>query len=613
MTEQILRNPNTDAEVATFDEEENEHFPRDGVATVGQTAIEATVRTSALQAEVGVSPAYETIEAAIEVMEQDAYTSWLAMQDAYDSSSQAEQQRIDELMEGFTALVDAAEEEGQKPPSLTVLFETVEGIPEQYKTSVLANEAITAKIEAAENELERYAPEKAAEIAQKAAKLEAGLDYDKTVAQAYVDVDDPTPFEGSRVSSINILYDVGKVVRVRKLLESNSPLTFQQLKSVENSLKALASDFENKGLMREGGDVVDEETPMLTDDELSSIEAHIEDVYQLRTKYKSFDRNIRNKVQGVLDLTRQMKDKDDDVPADLDGIFTQAKIRHNEGLGLAMNRRLIQKLKELPADEIETDINSEAYAGLIEEARSVDSFAALQQLEISGSFEKLPFDLSESELKLFLLRSVPAAAIASVERISFRALTKEEDEEDNTRGLHVWSEELGGSEIIISDTKVHEHYQNILELFGDVPFAKQYAQERAKERMFRSIVHEFGHELHEILPLASLKRWEDQRSTDQTNITPYVKDRHDSKHRHRYMEDFADTMTLFINQPEELMVISPTRFYAMRQIFEEIMPIYPEITAKLQIRRIANDKAERLRSGISDEEARSTYLSHESA
>lgn len=57
---------------------------------------------------------------------------------------------------------------------------------------------------------------------------------------------------------------------------------------------------------------------------------------------------------------------------------------------------------------------------------------------------------------------MPTAALASVKCIQFRPMTQEEDKEDNTLGLHAWSDELGGSEIIISDAKVCERYQDIL-------------------------------------------------------------------------------------------------------------------------------------------------------
>jgi hypothetical protein len=77
------------------------------------------------------------------------------------------------------------------------------------------------------------------------------------------------------------------------------------------------------------------------------------------------------------------------------------------------------------------------------------------------------------------------------------------------------------------------------------------------------------------------------------------------------MEDFADTVALFINRPEELILTSPNRFNGMRQIFGEFMPHYAA-TQELQDQRIGTDRIFRSRIGISDLAAKHTYLSHES-
>lgn len=600
MTEQFPHNPTIDPTL---------------VAPMGHRVIEAAAVAANSQAEVESTPTYATIESTIEALEEEANSNstWETMNNAYEASSDEVKQKIDQLEEDYGAAVQRAEDQGEERPSLVSFLSTAEDIPEEFKTGMLAYEASTVKIEAAEKELEKHAPEKAAAVTQKAAELEASLDYDEVVAQAYADDDDTTPFEGDRLSSINLLSDVSKVIGVRKLLESDTPLTYQRLKSVEHSLETSAAEFAEKGLIREQGEAVAEMASPLTDEQIAGVEAHIKDVYELRTKYKKFDGTLQKKTQAALGLTRQMKERDEEVPTDPDELYTRAKVIYNDGLRAAVNRRLTQKLKELPAEEFEADVNSEAYTQLIEQARGTDVAEALKRLEVSGSLENLPFEFSEAELKLFLLTSVPAAALASVKRVQFRPMTQEEDKEDTSLGLHKWSDELGGSEIIISDVKVRERYQDILELFGDDPNAEQYAQLSARNTMLHTITHEFGHELHEILPVAALKRWEEQRASDPTNITAYVKSRYDSDHMHRYMEDFADTMALFINQPEILTVISPTRFNAMQQIFEEVMPLYPEATKKLQDRRISVDRTARLSRGMSDELVRSTYLSHETA
>lgn len=197
-------------------------------------------------------------------------------------------------------------------------------------------------------------------------------------------------------------------------------------------------------------------TRPLTEEQITGIEGNIKDLYELRTKYKKLDGIIRRKIQAVLGLAFQIKECGEEVPTDLEELYTSAKVIYNDRLSAAVNCRLTQKLKELPADEFEADINSEAHARLIEHVKGTDVAEGLKRLEVSGSFENLPFDFNEEELKLFLLTSVPAAALASVKRIQFRPMTQEEGKEDTTLGLHTWSKELDGSEIIISDLKLRE-------------------------------------------------------------------------------------------------------------------------------------------------------------
>ncbi len=550
-------------------------------------------------------PEYVLIEESIEALDQEARLAWETWSNAYEAAPDEAKQRIDKFREDFYIATTEAAEKGEAQPSLSSFLAAAEGLPEEYKTGALAYDSVATKIESAARELENHAPEKAIELAKKVKTLEASLDYDKVVTEAFAD---------DGIESINLLYDVCKVIAVRKLLDNPSSLGYYQLKSVEQSLSEYKQNWRERGFLSEEA-YKPTEAPAVTlsAKQLAGIEAHINDAYSVRTKYKKFDDlddNIRSKTHAVLSLAHQIKEAEE-VPQNLDDIFMRSGATYNEQLTSALNKRLVQKLSELPAAEFETEIDSEGYAKLVEQARAIDAVEALKNIEVSGSFEGLPFEYSEAELKLFLLASVPAAALAPVKRIQFRPMTKEEYEGDTTSGLHKWSEELNGSEIIISDAKIREYYEYIRELMGDHENAETMATLSAKTECQALIIHEFGHALHEALPVAALKRWEEQRATDQTNVTAYVKHRHDSNHHYRYMEDFADTMALFINQPEKLIIISPVRFNAMRQIFEEFMPSYADVAQKMQEHRITADRMFRASKGLNDEDARNTYLSHE--
>jgi hypothetical protein len=551
------------------------------------------------------------IEASIEAIDQEADLAWEQMNIAYESGSESQKQNIDELLESYDTSAAEAAEKDEVQPSLSSFLEGAD-VPEGYRAGALAYESSMTKTEAAEAELEKHTPEKAAEVKAQAAKLTASLNYDKVVAAAFADDDSPNTLGGIRHASISLLYDVGQAIGVAKLLEQGGSMpSYSMLQSVERTLTSYADDWKEKGLLKEKtADSVETNGFVLSAEQITEIETHITDVYAIRNKYKNLDGDIQRKTQHVLRLSHLVQAEQ---PNNVTDLFQRNGVIYNEGLSAAINRRIVQKLGELPSSEFETDITSGAYAHLMEQARMVNAAEALQDFEISGSFENLPFAYSEDELKLFLLSSIPVAAFIALKRLQFRTMTKEEDKEDNTLGFHTWSEELGGSEIVISVAKVREHYEYIRELMGQDKDAEAAAQLSAKNTMLHAITHEFGHALHEALPVAALKRWDEQRTSDRTNITAYVRNRFDNNHHHRYMEDFADSMAMFINKPEVLTVISPIRFNAMQQIFEEYMPLYPEVTKKLQERRISIDKTVRASKGTSDAKLKSLYLSHEAA
>jgi hypothetical protein len=558
-------------------------------------------------------PEYVVIESQIDQFDQEANEYWGQMNAAYESADDATKLRIDQLQDNYEAAANEADQKGEAEPDIHSFFEAAGDIPEDYKVGALAAVAISKKIEAVEAELENHASEKAAGVAAQARELEASLDYDKAVSDAFADDDRTTPHEeGIRLSSINRLYEVSRIIAVQKLLESSPPLSYQELKSVEHSLSTTRTKWEEHGLLKDNtdGESKDGENVPLLLDQITDIEAHLTEVSVIRSKYKIFDSPTISQMVSILYFTHQIKESEE-LPGSIDDIYGRSHVVYNEGLATALNNRLVQKLQELPAHEFDGDIGSEGYAQFVEQAREIALADAHKNLEISGSIENLPFEFSETELRLFLITSVPAVALKSVKRIQFRPLSDEEDEVDNKLGIFRHSKELDGWEIVVSDVKVKENYEDTLKYYAEYDDAEDIALHHAKTQMLRTITHEFGHALHEVLPVAALKRWEDKRVTDPTNITAYVKSRHDEDHPHRYMEDFADSMAKFIVSPAELSLTSSVRYEAMQEIYEEYMPLYAAVTQKKQEGIIAHDKKFRSSVGESDEEARKRYLSHE--
>ena len=87
----------------------------------------------------------------------------------------------------------------------------------------------------------------------------------------------------------------------------------------------------------------------------------------------------------------------------------------------------------------------------------------------------------------------------------------------------------------------------------------------------------------------------------------------DSQHYHREMEDFADSLKLFVDKPAILQIISDKRFQAMRLIYETFMPNY-EANLKIQQDKKILDQLQLKEAGVtSDQVTIDTYLSHEAA
>ena len=168
------------------------------------------------------------------------------------------------------------------------------------------------------------------------------------------------------------------------------------------------------------------------------------------------------------------------------------------------------------------------------------------------------------------------------------------------------------AEIVISTTQI----RNVLDRYKSACAGTGFdsiAVAATKCAVNRTLLHEFGHSLHAVLPYAALKDWQDAATSDKTKITKYVKDMDDSQHYHREMEDFADSLKFFVDKPAILQIISDKRFQAMRLIYEAFMPNY-ENTLKIKQAKKILDHLQLKEAGItSDQAMRDTYLSHEVA
>lgn len=565
--------------------------------------------------EASVRPPYEAIEDLIKAEYELSHAAHDSTFDVFEQASSAERIALEEFDEKCGAAQVESEEKGTEPPKMSALLDSIPNIPDDYKKAIVTCEQSEAKIQKLEDELEQYAPEKAEAVLQKARDLEARLDYDKLVAVAFGDKDEAGKskrFNPLTLSPMNILSDAGEVIGTRKILQKNPELSYKDLGFADKSLTTLEKEWAEQGLLKEipAETIEDDEGASHIPEFLEDTRELLQDVSTIRAKYGKYDREAKEKIRNTSLTLDAFKDATA-VPDDIFELYSNRGIVANNALFDAVVKRIERQLGEIPASEIETDPGSDKYKELVHEARSIDAGEVFRNIEIDANLDSLPFDYDLKDLGILLISSVPASALASIKRIQFRPLTKEEDAEDNTLGVHRTSKELGGDEIVISDAKVEEDYRKFIELFGNSADAKELAAVSARSKMQHTIVHEFGHALHSVLPNAALMRWEENIVGDKTNITPYVKSRHESDHEHRYMEDFSDSMALFTTRPEELALTSPDRFAAMEEIFREYMPTYSKITEPFINSRLYSVKNIRERKGISEEEARATYLLHD--
>lgn len=527
---------------------------------------------------------------------------------AHASASPEEQEVMSEFESVFEAAILHAEVHDEPEPQVSSFILGFKGLPETYKEIALEYDSASSQLNATK---EKYKPEKVAIAVEKLKMLDARLDGDAVVAAAFEvdDLTEITEIEAKR-RSFNVLYEIGRelnsIEHLRQKLGSLGDLTFDRVEAIGHALERYEQKWHARGILQEVDKVVDEkELAERFPEHMVGVRDRIDRVAKLRGRYRgiyNYDEWVKEQAVGdfitEIEKVNDALEEDHSAPAD---------ILCRGALGAALAKRLEQKVKELPADDY-APVDSKHYVELAERARSLDVGEVVANLEVAGSFEDLPFEYSERDVRFFLATSMPASAVSAIRRITFRPIDPEKDrvkENENTLGFHYWSRD-GESEIVISPAKISENYQKVRELLlkeGGAD-AEELAIELARTEMEYGLSHECAHVLHRTLPIAALERWTQLTAADQTKITQYVAMRYTTKDEGRYMEDFADTAALFACQPHELSVTSPVRFEAMKQIYQEFMQ--PEYFKFLQERQQFTSHLNKKWSTA--EEAKEAYL-----
>ncbi len=507
-------------------------------------------------------PGYAAVKEALDELEERATPTAEAIGSFYRSAPPDIQLIIDKLEEDYICAVNAARDEGKPQPDWYSAAAAIGGLPEEFIANIIALESFEAEAAILNDELQRHAPEKAREVAKKAASIEACFNYEKMAAEMFAGGDETDP----SWEALRILDDIALVIAARELLSWTTELPeFYRLEHFEEILSCYEEDWYSRGLL--------ELTPTNSHNSTSlhmpsrqwlAMKKQAEKAYEVIEKY-GYALRSRESKESIWRFGRltDCLAEEQKMP-DVEDVFTFHRGRvYNEQLARHVHE---EAAKRLPAHNFEMDIDSSAYETLVEKMRAIDANEALDNIEIVGSLDTLPFEYSKAELRSFLLKALPPLALKAVRRIVFRPMTEEENKEGRVAGLARRLQSLGGVEIIISNESIHrtyEYYQH-----------HAAAREIAKYDMEETIVHEFAHALENEIPVAALKYWE-ECTADMVYVTDYVKDYFEQDHPHCYSEDFAESMALYVMSPGQLFDKSPLRYMAMDRILKDLRKAPP--------------------------------------
>ena len=521
--------------------------------------------------ETAPTPRYVTLETSLEVLDEQARPILEHVDVVYESAPDEVKQRIEALGEMIDTANELASENGTPQPAWSSFFEAAQDVPEEWKAGMLAYEALANEAERILAELDECGPEKAAVVLGKAEKLEARLDYEKLIKEAF---ETEHEYAGPHPKTVKLLEDISWAVAMRKNLAETPELpTYSQLSSIESYLLRLEEMWSERGILKESLEETSFEKidVMPLEEKIAAIEAQIKDADEIRQIYGGWRRRFyynkmpvrpKNKLYGIIDYFKEVQNEAQSNP---DPWSFNARA-YNEQLEAAFGDMLTKRVRELPPFEYELDIHSDSYKTLTEQAKMIDATEALQNIEVIGLGDNLPFAYTEAQLKFLLRTFVPPIALAAVDRIEFRALTEEEDAEDTTLGFHDPANKNGNT-IVISDKQVWDTFHYYRQ-YGDPDQAKSVAE----FLMENTVIHEFAHALEDELPVAIMKYWHEQCENDNTFVTSYVKRCFDEDRQNKYLEDFAESMKLYIMQPGTLLDLSPIRASAQYKIWQDFLP-----------------------------------------
>jgi hypothetical protein len=223
------------------------------------------------------------------------------------------------------------------------------------------------------------------------------------------------------------------------------------------------------------------------------------------------------------------------------------------------------------------DLPDTEVAKFYEHLASIDIEKELARLDIEG-LELLPFEFTNTELCSYVRTHIPAIALEGLNKIVFRVASEDEKnyaDQNNIfdgRGIplahHAHSLSSNSAEIVIYVDTLQKKYDELISRDQEKPFVYWVV----KNQVLDMVAHEFGHALHHTLPVSILHEWDEVAASENVEVTTYVAEMNKLDNRYRFMEDFADSFSLYTNDPQELSTLAHKRYIKMDELVTKLKP-----------------------------------------
>lgn len=439
-------------------------------------------------------------------------------------------------------------ESSNAPSFRDLLLEVQDSLPQDYVQAELAREEACQKSNRLYAELISCAPEKAADLLPKLIQLEASINYDKAASIVL----------HSTYDSRQVRRKIGLIIDTRTLIDRGEIPSYKQLCEIESLIEQYRLEWAENGLLYDEANQTQPLEHTLSTLELSQyLEEAIEKICNIYELGGIYGQNLTRYVLLANRISSLFPD--DYEPVTKDNLLDM----QGGALNPAFAAAIVKEIDHILA-AMAPDTESDVYKSFVEKAKNMDVECALDMLCVDGNIEGLPFNFDEVELKTFLQEHIPPLALNAVKVTHFLPI-------DGYRiaGQHRFEG------VDISDEMLWTLYGEATKEANNTEKTRADLLIDIKERALGFIVHEYAHALHQVLPPAALERWHKKRASDKTYVSPYVQYHVAHGTPHKYMEDFTESMRLFVMEPEELRRISPIRYEAMEELLADLMHTPP--------------------------------------